>query len=142
MTDQDRWLTLQSIREHEGFNAKPTADTGGTRVIGFGHNIDLNPLTKHQGDLLLEDDFSAIEAELPRQWPTFLLCDGPRQRCVSEMAYQLGVGGLMTFVNMLHAIAVKPTGSNPAAAAEVLNSGLARQTPSRAQDYAALLKED
>lgn len=141
MSPQDRWLTLQSIRQHEGFSPSPVPDSGGTWVVGYGWNPNRLPITKHQADALLQDQLATREADLERTWPTYLLCDGPRQRCLLELAYQLGVGGLMTFTKMLHAVAVKPTGSNPEAAAEVLNAGLARQTPSRAQFYADLLKE-
>lgn len=139
MTLNDRWLTLQSIREHEGFSPAPVADTGGSWVVGFGWNPSKLPITKGQANTLLEDQVMLRESELERAWPPYLLCDGPRQRCLLEMSYQLGVAGLLTFTKMLHAIAAR---DYPTAALEVINSQLAKQTPSRVADYADMLKED
>lgn len=138
MTDHDRWLTLQSIREHEGFTATPVPDAGGTWVVGYGRNLTRNPLTKSEAEVLLEGDLAAREVDLGRQWPNYLLCDGPRQRALLELAYQLGVGGLLTFTKMLHAVAIK---DYQTAALELKNSGLYRQTPTRGDDYIALLEE-
>lgn len=138
MTDADRWLTLQSIREHEGFSATPAPDTNGTWVVGFGWNPQRLPITKGQADALLESQVIIREADLQRAWPTYALCDGPRQRALLEISYQIGVSGLMGFTKMLHAIAIKDFQT---AAQELKNSGLYRQTPKRGDDYIALLEE-
>jgi lysozyme len=57
----------------------------------------------------------------------------PRQVVLVCMAYQLGVAGLLGFKNMLAATA---SGDYKKAAAEMLNSRWARQTPNRAQRMA------
>ena len=64
---------------------------------------------------------------------------GPCQRVVLEMSYQIGVEGLLGFKDLLHACA---TGNREAAAQAVLASQLAKQTPSRVADYAAILRSE
>lgn len=138
MTQADRLLTKTSIMRHEGFSPRPVPDARGSIVLGWGWNPVFTPMTQAQADWMLDQQMDAKAWELGQAWPTFTTCDGPRQRCVLEMSYQIGVRGLLLFAKMLHDIALH---NYEAAALEVLNSTLAKQTPARAQDYAALLRE-
>ena len=54
-----------------------------------------------------------------------------------DMAYQMGVGGLLKFEKMLAAIACE---DYETAADELLDSNYARQTPNRAKRNAYLLR--
>lgn len=138
MTAADYELLRQSVMRHEGFSATPAPDTNGTLVIGYGRNLMLDPLQKVEASYLLDHGLGERLAALPAAWPTFTSCDGPRQRALAELSYQLGVGGVLLFPKMLHAIAIRDF---QGAAREVLNSQLAKDTPARAADYAALLRE-
>lgn len=137
MLPNDYTLLLASIRQHESFSAKPAADSGGTLVIGWGHNVFTKPLSRLQGDYLLETDISDVLQAIRLAWPFFEQLDGPRQRAVAEMGYQMGAAGLLGFHRMLRAL---ERGDHEAAAMEALDSDLAKDTPSRAHFYAELLK--
>ncbi|AHF77872.1 Putative phage lysozyme [Sodalis praecaptivus] len=64
-------------------------------------------------------------------------CNGPRQDILISMAYQMGVNGLAKFTNTLALIAA---GNFTGAAAGMLNSAWARQTPSRAKRHAEVMR--
>lgn len=138
MTEQDRALTKASIMRHEGFSPRPVPDTGGTIVLGYGMNFSRWPMTEAEAQFLLDRRLDQRINDVARAWPPFAACDGPRQRALAEMGYQLGADGLLLFPKMLHAIVQK---DYEGARLEVLNSTLAKQTPGRALDYAALLRE-
>jgi lysozyme len=61
------------------------------------------------------------------------------QRAVIEMAYQLGIGGVLQFARMLSAL---EAGNRDEAARHALDSKWAKQTPARAQRVAALIRGD
>jgi lysozyme len=136
MTAADYRLVWESIVAHEDFSPHPIPDSRGSISIGFGRSLTFTGITRDEAAVLLEHDLERIQAAIAKAWPTFLVCDGPRQRVVMEMAYQVGVEGLLQFRKMLHAIAVR---DYQKAAREVIASTLAHQTPSRARDYARTL---
>lgn len=138
MTEQDRAQCKQSIMRHEGFSPRPIPDAHGTVVLGYGWNPCRWPMTEAQALFILDQQMDVKWNELLKAWPPLASCDGPRQRALLEMAYQLGASGVLLFPKMLHAIVLK---DYQTAAQEVLNSTLTKQTPGRALDYAALLKE-
>lgn len=137
MIPADYEATRTSIMDHEGFSPKPVPDTIGF-VVGFGHNFETDPITRLQAGTLLDEDLAERIVEVSTAWPPFSTVAGPCQRVVLEMSYQIGVEGLLGFKDLLHACA---TGNREAAAQAVLASQLAKQTPSRVADYAAILRE-
>jgi lysozyme len=138
MTDADWEATYDSIKMHEGFSPKAIPDVDGTFVLGYGHNCQRAVITTGAATVVLGDDLTATLTALVLAWPPFLACDGPRQQLVLEMAYQLGVEGLLGFKDLLHSLAAK----NYSAAVDALvASRLAAQTPARVKDYVRLLQE-
>ncbi len=133
----DYTLLAQSIRDHEGFTATPQPDSDDTLVIGYGRNIDREPITPVEAQYLMNGPIEDRIVHLSQQWPPFTACDGPRQRVLVEMAYQIGTGGVLLFKDMLHAIAAH---DYEAAAQALAASMLAKQTPARTADYMALLR--
>lgn len=123
---------------HEGFTPKPAPDARGSEVLGYGWNLTFQPMTEPQAQWMLEQHLHARAAEIQKAWPPFASQPGSVQRVLLEMAYQLGVAGLLMFTKMLHCLAI---GDRSGAAREVRHSTLATQTPSRANDYAAGLLE-
>lgn len=136
MTPEDLDQLYTSIINHEGFASQPISDSKKSQTIGYGHSLTFSKITPTAAKLILDDDVYDRMKELIIAWPTFLNCDGPRQRVLLEMAYQLGVSGLMEFKKMLHAVAIK---DYKTAKLEILNSRLANETPTRARDYVALM---
>lgn len=94
---------LEDIEAHEGFRSKPYRDTVGVLTIGYGTNLDAG-LSKAQGRALVVVKVEEIEAALAAVAGWILSLDPVRRRVVMEMAYNLGVPGLMKFVNTLAAV--------------------------------------
>ncbi len=67
------------------------------------------------------------------RWPTFTKLDEARQLVIANMAFNLGLGGLMLFTHMLAAVA---RGEYETAACEMLASAWAQQVGPRAHRLA------
>lgn len=138
MTAEDYQAVRESVMRHEGFSAHPIPDSHGTLSIGHGWNLNTEGCDEEIASFVLDHILAKRLVLLSRLWPPFLTCDGPRQRVVIEMAYQLGVAGLLEFRHMLHFVAAK---DYEQAAQHILNSKLGRiDTPARAKDYAATMR--
>lgn len=64
-------------------------------------------------------------------------CSQPRQDILTSMAYQMGVSGLSEFHHMLEAICNQDWNE---AAAQMLDSTWAKQTPERANRHADVMR--
>lgn len=136
MTPSDYRLLIASIQHHEGLSLHPTPDRHGTLVIGYGRNLTRTGISPAESEYLLDNDVADRFATLPVLWTPFAACDGPRQRLLIELAYQLGSEGVLLFPKMLHALAI---GDYASAAQELRASALAKQTPGRVADYVELV---
>lgn len=97
-----------------------------------GHGVP-----EYIAELLLRDYLQTIDTRLRvHEWFTEL--DEPRQHCILEMSYQMGVEGVQGFSKMIEALR---NDDYPRAAAEALDSLWAKQTPSRARDVAQRLRD-
>lgn len=85
----------------------------------------------------LVDDIRREMRKCPAISAALNLCNEAREDVLISMAYQMGVDGLATFKNTLKMIA---TGDYENAAAGMLNSLWARQTPRRAQRHAEAMR--
>lgn len=103
--------------------------------MGYGYNLDAGMPEPHAAALLdckLQDACQALLPALP--WTDTL--DDVRVGILLEMAYQLGLAGLLGFSEMLAAIQRKDYAG---AALAMRNSLWARQTPARAERLAHLM---
>lgn len=73
----------------------------------------------------------------PEIWAAMKVCNGPRQDILISMAYQMGVKGLAKFANTLAFITA---GNYTGAAAGMLTSTWAQQTPARAKRHAEVMR--
>ena len=130
---------MASIRSHEGFRGMPYRDSLDKLTVGIG---TLLPLTEDEAMLVAacraEDGCRELEGALERHHDIGLH-RLPRDvsRALEEMAFQLGVSGLMGFRKMLTAIGEERWAD---AANEALDSRWARQTPVRAEHVAGVLR--
>lgn len=124
---------FDQIRRHEGFRRFPYKDTVGKLTIGYGRNIeDVGISEREAGWLLREDIHRAREAlfmSLP--WAKELTHD--RCNVLINMAFNMGIGGLLTFKKMLRAVRFAEWEQ---AATEMLDSKWARQVGERAVELA------
>lgn len=153
MTISDK--LIERIKSHEGYKAKPYKDTVGKWTVGYGRNLEDNPLSPAEvlklfnrvtfkssvdaeiffEDLLIKDIENHTE-ELKDRLAMFPLCDSDEQTVLIDMAFNLGVPTLMNFKGMLHAI---DNDDKVQAAVELLDSKYAEQVKIRAVDNAKLL---
>lgn len=124
------------VKRHEGFRSTPYRDAEGW-AIGYGRNLTFNPITEHEAEVLLQNDLMRVIEDLQQRISFWSEIDSVRQEALTEMAYNLGVGGLMKFARMLEALE-----ANRYADAEyhALDSKWARQVGHRAKVLARMLR--
>ncbi len=145
---------IEQLKKHEGFEPDYYQCTAGKKTIGYGRNVDNNPFTDEEFEMLGRDNFDVIpmtedEAEIlllndVRQVEaaiTHLLpwnkLSSARQAVCTSMAFNLGTAGFSRFKLMIGAI-------NDAyfdkAAQEMLSSRWAKQVHGRAIELAEQMK--
>jgi lysozyme len=99
-------LEDQLIR-HEGLRLDLYEDTVGIATIGVGRNLeDVGLRSEAEARFLLRSDIVAIRAELQAALPWMIAdLDEVRQRVLMDMAFNLGVSGLMKFTKTLRLVA-------------------------------------
>jgi lysozyme len=135
-------LRLQLLR-HEGVKRSAYQDHLGYWTIGVGRLIDERKgggLSMAEIEYLLDNDINRVVYGLETSLPGSLwfTLSGKQKQALANMAFQLGVGGLLKFKKMLAAL---ERGDLEEAEREALNSRWAEQTPNRAREVAAMLKE-
>ena len=145
-------MTIYAIKHltaEEDLRTEPYQDSLGYWTIGVGHLIDRRrggtfpewiksfPLTKDEAEKLLSEDIDKVEEELIDRIPWYLDLDQVRQTVLLSMAFQMGVGGLLTFKRTLAHISKK---EYALAAAEMFNSKWASQTKKRAGRLALAMR--
>lgn len=125
-------LTKQ-LRRDEGEVLHVYNDSLGYATIGVGRLIDKRKgggITPEESAYLLSNDIDKREAELLRRAPWMAHLDDARKGALLAMAFQMGVDGLLGFKNTL---AMVRAGDYTGAAAGMLESTWAKQTPERAK---------
>lgn len=131
---------LAELRRDEGVVRHAYQDSLGWWTIGVGRLIDPRKgggLSDAEIDLLLANDVARVEAELDRRLPWWRTLDPARRRVLVNMAFNLGVGGLLGFRNTLRAVR---EGRWEDAAEGMLQSKWARQVGARATRLAAVMR--
>lgn len=123
------------ITKHEGVRNFPYTDSVG-KLIGVGRNLTDIGLRDGEVMVLLNNDLEAVQAECAAQIPCFNVLDPVRQAVLLDMAFNLGVSGLLEFKNTLTHVAA---GEWQDAANGMLASKWASQVGSRAQEDAAMM---
>jgi lysozyme len=126
-------MIITQLKRDEGFRGQPYQCTEGFTTIGYGRNLDTNPITDNEAEFMLLNDAQKtldrlIEVELlPRVKLENLT---PRQAVLVNMAFQMGVTGLLKFKKSL---AYYLQDDYESCSREMLKSKWARQTPNRAE---------
>lgn len=121
------------LRLDEGEKLHAYQDHLGYWTIGIGHLIDKRKgggITPEISRIIFQHDLREVRKGLTRALPWFPRLDLARQGVLVNMAFQMGVGGLLKFRDTLAHV---EAGDYREASAEMLNSKWARQTPERAQ---------
>jgi len=124
-----RELLEKELERDEGRRNKPYRDTVGKLTIGIGRNLEDKPLSEAAITFLFNEDIEEVEKGLDKHLPWWRELSDARQRVLVNMAFNLGVFGLLGFKNTL---AMVKAGNYKGAAAGMLNSKWARQVGQRA----------
>lgn len=127
----------EQLKRHEGLRLKAYQCTAGKVSIGFGRNLDDKGITQAEADLMLENDVIFLMSVLPGKIAFFNELDKVRADVLVNMAFNLGVNGLLNFKKMLSAM---DEGYFTRAAAEMLDSKWAFQVGDRALELAEQMK--
>jgi lysozyme len=143
---------IQRLVFHEGCVLKPYRCSRGYLTIGVGRNLETNPLTSEElkvcGDYkhgitknaafyLLRNDIHRVVEECKKKISFWSQLDNERQYALIDMVFQLGLGGVLKFRNMLKSMGV---GNYKEAAEHCLDSKYAKQTPNRAKRIAKTIE--
>ena len=137
-------LMKNQLKHDEGFRPTVYTCTQGVKTVGYGRNIKANWFTddevleiiEHEGiskDLAqkwLVESLNELLEQLDEKLECFGELNVPRKAVLVNMAYNIGIKGLMGFKKMLAAI---DDNDFEKAASEMLDSRWANQVPIRAQ---------
>jgi lysozyme len=134
---------IADLKRDEGRRLTAYADTKGVWTCGYGH-AGVSPgtvWTLAEADAQLDADIARTTRELDLNLPWWRTLDEVRQDALANMAFNLGVGGLLGFRHMLAAL---ETGDYRAASAAMLLSNWAEDPPEgvgpRALRLAAMIR--
>lgn len=125
---------IERIKQNEGFRGEPYNDTLNIPTIGYGTKL---PLTKSEAETILKSRLHVKMAALVKAEPFINDLPSEIRDVLYEMAYQMGVDGVLKFKKMFAALKV---GDYKKAADEMLDSKWASQTPKRAEELAGVVK--
>ncbi|USD30894.1 glycoside hydrolase family protein [Pseudoalteromonas sp. SCSIO 43201] len=125
-------LLVEQIKKHEGYKRHPYYCTGGKLTIGYGRNLDDVGLDEEEAEQLLAKDVREAKAGVMRRIDTSK-CNEARLAVLVNMAFNLGLDGLIAFKKMIRHI---ENGNYELASIEMLDSRWAKQVPNRANELA------
>jgi lysozyme len=133
-------LREQLIR-HEGVILHAYPDHLGFWTIGIGRLIDKRKgghITRAEAEYLLSNDINRVVEELSQRISFWTRLPERKKQALANMAFQLGVNGLMNFRQTLGYLEREDW---KGAEQQALKSKWAQQTPTRAREIAAVLGE-
>ena len=132
----DEVLLCAELSMDEGRRSNGYRDIKGIETCGIGHSCVASPLPKNwkypltdqQIDLLYQIDLAKIIAGMDLKLPWWRKLDEVRQHVLLNLAFNLGVNGLVNFKRMC---AAAKAGDWKTAKVELLDSEAARLLPAR-----------
>ena len=129
-------ITDMLIR-HEGLRLKVYDDSVGIPTIGVGRNLKDRGITKDEALFLLSNDIKDFTDQLSNKLDWFDLQPDKVKLVLTDMAFNLGIAGLLSFKNTLEHI---KNGEYQIASEEMLLSKWASQVGTRAIELSNILK--
>lgn len=140
----------ESIKIHEGFRSSVYLCPTGHPTVGYGFRVaDLSadelalnagavePMSKEVAEKILDIKITKFKKQIYNALPWLTYAPMDIQDALCEMAYQMGVAGLLGFKNTLAMIKERRYRE---AAENMLKSKWATQTPKRAKEIANLVR--
>ncbi len=126
------------LQAEEGFRSVPYQDTTGHWTVGFGTNLDAGITRSMAAAWMLETLVENRDQLEKLAWFNALIA--PVQDIIEDMAYNLGLEGLLQFRDMIAALCQTPP-EYAAAAVAMRNSLWMRQVPNRAGPLADAMEK-
>lgn len=134
---------IDQLKRDEGLRLNPYQDTLGFWTVGYGHKMGPQEhypagISQDEAELLLQTDLQRCTLALNAALPWVAGLDDPRQGALQNMAYNIGVHGLLGFKQTLAAV---ESGEYAVAAEKMLESRWASQVGPRALRLAAQMRD-
>ena len=127
---------IDNIKISEGYRSKVYKCTAGYDTIGYGFAIKDLEHDEDICDMILEWKVAKLVERLESNLPYLPSLPKEVQDVLIEMAYQMGVSGLLKFKKTLMYIETKDYKD---ASVEMLDSRWAKQTPNRAKKLSDIM---
>ena len=129
---------IESVKEGEGYRAKVYKCTEGFDTIGYGFAIKDLVLEEDICDMILERKLEKLKPKADARFDFLKYQPEEVKEVIYEMCYQMGVSGVSKFKKALSNLA---DNNYDKAAAEMLDSRWAKQTPNRALKLSNIIKQ-
>jgi lysozyme len=127
----------EMLIKHEGLRLFVYNDSLGIPTIGVGRNLKDRGITREEAMMMLENDIEDFTKQLSESLFWFDTQPEKVKMVLIDMAFNMGVGGLLTFHNTLEHI---KNGDYVEASRDMLNSRWAVQVGVRALELADIIK--
>ena len=131
---------MESLKEqlirHEGLRLTVYDCPAGYKTIGVGRNIEQKGITESEALYLLDNDIGYFTEQLEENLIGFQELSEDKKAVLVNMAFNLGVNGLLKFKNMLAAVTEERWED---ASSEMLNSRWADQVGNRAIELSEIM---
>lgn len=87
----------EQLKRHEGYRQHVYLDTVGKMTCGYGRNLSDVGISQPEAEYLLENDIAKAYDGLRENLSWFDDLDGARQGVLLNMAFNMGVAGLLEF---------------------------------------------
>ena len=128
------------VERNEGYRPNAYKDSEGYWTVGIGFLIDDRKnggLSREECLMILHHRLAKLNIELCKRFPVMAQLDYARHIVITDMTYQMGVEGVAKFVKMWEALHAH---DYVTAAAEMMDSTWAKQTPRRAERNAMIMQ--
>lgn len=128
---------VATLKDDEGYRQFVYDDTEGFKTIGYGTMIEPGGqgVSRAAAEFMMRERIDSLYAELSvYEW--FAELNPARQRAIANMAYQMGVAGVLGFRKMIAALKREDWAQ---ARYEALDSKWHKQTPNRAHRVAGVI---
>lgn len=129
----NRDALINQLLSDEGLRLKPYRCTEGRLTVGVGRNLDDRGITQDEAMYLLANDVRRVYSEVTNALPWIVKLNDARQNVLLNMAFQMGIAGLLKFKQTLSHV---QAGEFNQAATAMGQSLWAKQTPARAKRLA------
>ena len=128
---------IQQLTRDEGVRLRLYSDTSGKLTIGVGRNLTDVGIRQSEANFMLQNDVDEVEHNLSIALPWVSNLDDVRKFALVNMAFNMGLHGLVSFHNTL---TFMEKGDYASASVEMLKSHWAAQVGDRAKRLSEQIK--